>query len=108
LFSTRFIPFPPPLLTQTANRENQIPEDSFFAGGEKTEGKFVRLTMEHIAVNFAREGERGEQMTETFLGFVGEEFKKRFEGRGWRYVLFLELEGKAGEANEWVVPQVGV
>ena len=47
--------------------------------------------MEHIAVNFSKEGERGEQMTKTFLGFVGEEFKKRFESRGWRYVV---LTGK--------------
>jgi len=55
----------------------------------------VRLTMEHIAVNFAKEGERGEQMTKTFLGFVGEEFKKRFEERGWRYVyLILNWKGK--------------
>lgn len=64
----------------------QVPEDSFFVGGEKTEGKFIRLTMEHIYVNFAKEGERGEAMTKTFLGFVGEVFKEKFEGRGWRSV----------------------
>ncbi|TVY12991.1 hypothetical protein LARI1_G008446 [Lachnellula arida] len=64
---------------------HEIPEDSFFVAGEKTEGKFVRLTMEHIAVNFSKEGERGDQMTKTFLGFVGEVIKNRFESRGWRW-----------------------
>ncbi|TVY73189.1 hypothetical protein LSUE1_G006630, partial [Lachnellula suecica] len=68
---------------------HEIPEDSFFTGGKKTDGKFVRLSMEHIAVNLAQEGEKGEQMTKTFLGFVGEVLRERFEHRGWRYDLLL-------------------
>ena len=55
--------------------------------------------MEHIAINLAKEGERGEQMTRTFLGFVGEEFKNRFESRGWRYVVVL-YEERNGRGNE--------
>ncbi|TVY40702.1 hypothetical protein LCER1_G009022 [Lachnellula cervina] len=63
---------------------HEIPEDSYFVGGVKTEGTFVRLTMEHIAINFDRE-EKGDQMSKNFLAFVGEELKNRFESRGWRW-----------------------
>lgn len=84
-----------------------MPEDSFFIAGELTQGKFVRLTMEHIAVNFAKEGERGEAMTKTFLPFIGEVFRERFEHRGWRYACFvffdLGLKQDVKMREEWLI-----
>jgi len=60
--------------------------------------------LEHIAVNFSKEGERGEAMTSTFLPFVGEVFRERFEHRGWRYACFalfaLELKHVVGMREE--------
>ncbi|KAF4627957.1 hypothetical protein G7Y89_g10199 [Cudoniella acicularis] len=76
--------------------KRSIPEDSFFIGGELTKGKFVRLTLEHIAINFKDFGvERGDAMSKKFLAFVGEVLKERFEPKGWRWEFnILETDRK--------------
>lgn len=61
-----------------ANGE-QVPHGSFFMGGRPTEGKFVRLSIEHIAVNWKKD----EKREKAYLDWVGAVLKERFEKRGW-------------------------
>jgi hypothetical protein len=51
-------------------------------GGKPTNGKFIRLTVEHIAVSFSKILNREEQIKK-HLEFIGDILKERFEGRGW-------------------------
>jgi hypothetical protein len=63
----------------------QLPHNSFFVGGKPTDGKFVRVTVDHIAMNW----ERGSGREKGYLEWLGGVLKERFEGRGWTLVYFL-------------------
>ena len=61
----------------------QLPHNSFFVGGKPTDGKFVRVTVDHIAMNW----ERGSSREKPYLEWLGGVLKERFEGRGWTWVF---------------------
>jgi hypothetical protein len=63
----------------------QLPHNSFFVGGKPTEGKFVRVTVDHIAMNW----ERGSGREKPYLEWLGGVLKERFEGRGWTLVCYF-------------------
>lgn len=58
----------------------QLAPGSFFMGGKPTDGKFVRLVSEHIAVNWKDDVKRANQ----YLNLVGKGLKERFEPKGWQ------------------------
>jgi hypothetical protein len=60
----------------------KIPADSFFMGGKVTNSKFVRLVIEHIAVNW-NESNKTPSNPKDYLAFVGEVLKTRFDPKGW-------------------------
>ncbi|KAH6674705.1 putative oxalocrotonate tautomerase enzyme-domain-containing protein [Halenospora varia] len=64
---------------------HKIPGDSFFIGGLPTNGKFVRLTLEHIALNFPNTNGETHPHAKGFLDFIGDVMKEKFESRGWRW-----------------------
>ncbi len=49
-------------------------------GGKPTDGKFVRLTVEHIAVNWNKDRKR----EKAYLDWLGGVLKERFEPKGWK------------------------
>lgn len=57
----------------------QLPHGSFFVGGKPTNGKFVRFTADHIAVNWKKDAKR----EKFYLDWLGGVFKERFEPKGW-------------------------
>jgi len=59
----------------------QLPHGSFFVGGEPTNGKFVRLTADHIAVNWDKE--KDSKRAKSYLDWLGGVFKEQFEHKGW-------------------------
>jgi hypothetical protein len=65
----------------------QLPHNSFFVGGKPTEGKFVRVTVDHIAMNW----ERGSSREKPYLEWLGGVLRERFEGRGWTLVFIFFL-----------------
>ena len=51
-------------------------------GGKVTNGKFVRLVIEHIAINWD-ENNKAPSNPKDYLAFVGEVLRERFEPKGW-------------------------
>jgi len=51
-------------------------------GGKPTDGRFVRLVIEHIAINW-NESNKTASNPKDFLAFIGEVLKTRFEPKGW-------------------------
>ncbi|KAH8660949.1 putative oxalocrotonate tautomerase [Tricladium varicosporioides] len=64
---------------------HEIPDDSFFIGGLPTHGKFVRLTLEHIAINWPTSSGETHPQVKGFLDFIGDVMKEKFEPKGWRW-----------------------
>lgn len=62
-----------------ANEIKQIPNGSFFVSGKPTDGKFVRVSIEHIAVNWNQDHKK----EKAYLDWFGGLLKERFEKRGW-------------------------
>jgi hypothetical protein len=60
----------------------KIPADNFFVGGKVTDGKYVRLVIEHIAINWD-ENNKTSSNPKDYLAFVGEILRERFEPKGW-------------------------
>jgi hypothetical protein len=60
----------------------QIPADSLFVGGKLTDGKFVRLVVDHIAVNW-NESNKTASNAKSYLDFLGDTLRTRFEPKGW-------------------------
>lgn len=48
-------------------------------GGKPTDGKFVRFTAEHIAVNWNEDLKSAYK----YLDFIGDLFEEKFGPRGW-------------------------
>jgi hypothetical protein len=51
-------------------------------GGKVTDGKYVRLVIEHIAINWD-ENNKTSSNPKDYLAFVGEILRERFEPKGW-------------------------
>ncbi|CAG8975454.1 hypothetical protein HYALB_00004768 [Hymenoscyphus albidus] len=69
---------------------HELPTDSFYMAGIPTDGKFLRLTIEHTAVNWDTNKPADLTQSKRFLDFVGRVLQERFGERGWRFVaLFL-------------------
>jgi hypothetical protein len=62
----------------------QLPHGDFYVGGKPTEGKFVRVTIDHIAMNWERGS--GREKAKGYLEWLGGVLRERFEGRGWTLV----------------------
>lgn len=77
----------------------QLPQGSFFVGGKPTDGKFVRFTADHIAVNFKKDTRR----ERLYLDWLGGVFKERFEPKGWTYVLTSLGPMRMGANVIWIV-----
>ena len=89
LSSTRSVSSSPP---HPPNQPNPIPTQikngSFFIGAKRTHKRFVRLTIEHIAVNWNGDTAREKQ----YLDWMGGVLREAFGGRkGWSYVFFFFL-----------------
>lgn len=69
--------------------------------GKPTEGKFLRLTLEHIAVNWDEKNAKDMENSKRFLDFIGGVLRERFEARGWRFVSFLSVYFAIGVMPEW-------
>ncbi|KAN0089035.1 putative oxalocrotonate tautomerase [Hyaloscypha variabilis] len=84
---------------------NELPHGSFFAGGKPADGKFVRFTADHIAINW---GKDDDQRAKSYLEWLGGVFKERFEPKGWTW----EFHVTASNVNWWriqslIPPPVG-
>ncbi|KAH7311833.1 putative oxalocrotonate tautomerase [Rhexocercosporidium sp. MPI-PUGE-AT-0058] len=83
---------------------HELPHGSFFMGGKPTDGKFVRFTAEHIAMNFKEDLERANR----YLDWVGQLFTERFEPRGWTWEFSVtESRRELWRIQSLVPPLVG-
>ncbi|KAG4438456.1 hypothetical protein IFR05_006066 [Cadophora sp. M221] len=83
---------------------HELPHGSFFMAGKPTNGKFVRFTAEHIAMNFKEDFERANR----YLDWVGKIFKERFEPRGWTWEFSVtESRRELWRIQSLVPPLVG-
>lgn len=74
-------PLAGPCKADTKSLDYQLSHDSFFIGGKPTNGKFVRFTADHIAVNWDKE--KDAKRAKRYLNWLGGVFKERFEPKGW-------------------------
>ncbi|EPE35488.1 hypothetical protein GLAREA_11187 [Glarea lozoyensis ATCC 20868] len=64
---------------------HELPAHDFYISERPNPGNFIRLTLEHIAVNWDEKNTQELERANKFLDFVGEVLGDRFEGRGWMY-----------------------
>ncbi|PMD57885.1 uncharacterized protein K444DRAFT_533075 [Hyaloscypha bicolor E] len=85
---------------------NELPHDSFFIGGKPTNGKFVRFTADHIAVNWDKE--KDAKRAKRYLNWLGGVFKERFEPKGWTWEFHVtESDKKLWRIQSLVPPLLG-
>ncbi|KAE9364947.1 hypothetical protein N431DRAFT_386903 [Stipitochalara longipes BDJ] len=85
---------------------NELPHGSFFVGGKPTNGKFVRFTADHIAVNWDKE--KDTKRANFYLDWLGGVFKDRFEPKGWTWEFHVtESDKNLWRIQSLVPPLVG-
>ncbi|KUJ09473.1 uncharacterized protein LY89DRAFT_724452 [Mollisia scopiformis] len=83
---------------------HELPHGSFFVGGKPTDGKFVRVTAEHIAVNWNKDSKR----EKAYLDWLGGVLKERFEPKGWTWEFSVtESDRDLWRVQSIVPPAVG-